>query len=786
MPNQMIAIALIVAGTMALGTDQTWAAEAQPTPPTESTDQQPQLAQFQDPKNAPEHSYGVRSSLLPGEEQFEMLEPKEPVTEEEKKALEAQKILVIGFMHLARREFFPALANFEKAAELGSYTGLRNAALLNFRLDNIPKGLKQSRQALERNPQDYQLLHEYGLRSAQINQLDDAIAALEKAAAEPNLKEEDAQRFLNLRHELSELYRLKENYAGQAAALADVLEILNDPEKYPLDPALAAQLAKKKVHLYERLGQTLIAQKKYAEAQKVLEQGRSKEIGGSRLALLLAKALYQQEQYDEALQQINDYLMLQFQDQEAFELYADLLKKLGRENELIDNLAELHAQDKHNPVLKLFYGLKLVDAERYKEAEELLLQVADRPGAMDGLVKVFVNRGDLDLLLKALGEAAFTENQIARGNVEFQIQAIAKDPKLVENLGAAARKRIKDSDNPLPFREKYVMAKIARQAKISPLTNEFFHYCIEERPNALPLRAELIEALFEEERYGDAARECESAMRQSPIYHFVDLLAISLEMEEKTPEAIAALDKFMARNNNPDWTIRALSRTAWVYNHAQQYDKSIAAYEKIIADFPNSEQVSEAEYMLANIYTMKGDTTKAEEMLLKLVDGAENRAIPPRILAAANNDLGYVWADEGKNLDRAEKMIRLAIKLQETLDRPKNAAYLDSLGWVLFKKKQYSQAYEVLAEATSMEEGKDPVIYEHMGEAAAQIGKTDAALSAWEKAIELYKKNDRSRDKEKLEALIKKRQALQESVGGPVDSPVKTPATEGTPAAAKS
>ena len=46
-----------------------------------------------------------------------------------------------------------------------------------------------------------------------------------------------------------------------------------------------------------------------------------------------------------------------------------------------------------------------------------------------------------------------------------------------------------------------------------------------------------------------------------------------------------------------------------------------------------------------------------------------------------NNDLGYLYAEQGKNLEKAETMIRKAVA-----DEPENSAYLDSLGWVLFKR----------------------------------------------------------------------------------------------------
>ena len=42
---------------------------------------------------------------------------------------------------------------------------------------------------------------------------------------------------------------------------------------------------------------------------------------------------------------------------------------------------------------------------------------------------------------------------------------------------------------------------------------------------------------------------------------------------------------------------------------------------------------------------------------------------------SVNNDLGYLYADQGKNLEKAEKMIRKAVEAE-----PDNDAYQDSMG----------------------------------------------------------------------------------------------------------
>lgn len=44
--------------------------------------------------------------------------------------------------------------------------------------------------------------------------------------------------------------------------------------------------------------------------------------------------------------------------------------------------------------------------------------------------------------------------------------------------------------------------------------------------------------------------------------------------------------------------------------------------------------------------------------------------------AETHNDLGYLWAEHGENLDQARAMIERAVQIE-----PKNAAFKDSMGW---------------------------------------------------------------------------------------------------------
>ena len=100
--------------------------------------------------------------------------------------------------------------------------------------------------------------------------------------------------------------------------------------------------------------------------------------------------------------------------------------------------------------------------------------------------------------------------------------------------------------------------------------------------------------------------------------------------------------------------------------------------------------------------------------------------------AEALNYLGYMWAERGEKLDEAEKLIGKAVKLE-----PENAAFLDSMGWVLFKRRQPREALGWLQKAVQHSQEPDPTLYDHLGDIYCGLKEFDKAREAWRKSIEL-------------------------------------------------
>jgi tetratricopeptide (TPR) repeat protein len=107
------------------------------------------------------------------------------------------------------------------------------------------------------------------------------------------------------------------------------------------------------------------------------------------------------------------------------------------------------------------------------------------------------------------------------------------------------------------------------------------------------------------------------------------------------------------------------------------------------------------------------------------------------------NFYGYLLADQGWELEKAERLIRAAVEAE-----PDNGAYVDSLGWVLYRQGDLEGALEQLIRAANLV-GDDPVVLEHLGDCLRDLGQREEAVRTYRRALAA------GGDRERLEARIR-------------------------------
>jgi tetratricopeptide (TPR) repeat protein len=173
---------------------------------------------------------------------------------------------------------------------------------------------------------------------------------------------------------------------------------------------------------------------------------------------------------------------------------------------------------------------------------------------------------------------------------------------------------------------------------------------------------------------------------------------------------------------------------------AKQSQQAVATFEEALHEAQLEE---DDDFVNAKFYFNYGAAAEQAGLYNKAADLLRKSiALDPENSAETCNYLGYMWADHNMNLEEAETMIRRALQSE-----PNNASYLDSLGWVEFRKGQFDRALDDLLRAAKTAEREDPVVFEHIGDTYLKLNRTREALEAWQKALSLDPKNKNLGDK---------------------------------------
>ena len=187
----------------------------------------------------------------------------------------------------------------------------------------------------------------------------------------------------------------------------------------------------------------------------------------------------------------------------------------------------------------------------------------------------------------------------------------------------------------------------------------------------------------------------------------------------------------------------------------QEQDKNVAAMEVLnsgIRLYPNNEQI------LFEHALLLGKTGKPLEALESMAKVLQLHPGNPEAL----NFIGYTWADQNINLDKALTYIQQAVAI-----KPDSGFIRDSLGWVYFRLGQKEKARDELLKALELEP-EDPDIHEHLGDVYQSLHMPDQAILSYQNALRY------SHDPEKRRLLQQK--IDQRAIAAPANTPANTSA----------
>lgn len=233
---------------------------------------------------------------------------------------------------------------------------------------------------------------------------------------------------------------------------------------------------------------------------------------------------------------------------------------------------------------------------------------------------------------------------------------------------------------------------------------------------------------FEQTLLIDSSRP-ENYLRLADLY-------LQLKQTDKAVEMMRT-----ARAKFPD-VPQIIFTLAITLSQAKKHTEAMTAFAEAQAEAEQSNQ----ELLTGTFYFQYGAAAEQAGLLDKAAELLrESIRLDPAYASEAYNYIGYMWIDRDMNLDEAAEMIKKALDAE-----PDNGAFLDSLGWLHFKKGNYEQALKDLLRAVENLKKEDPVVFEHLGDTYQKLGKTTEALNYWQRSLSL---EDNPKVKEKIEAV---------------------------------
>ena len=435
------------------------------------------------------------------------------------------------------------------------------------------------------------------------------------------------------------------------------------------------------------------------------------------------------------------------------------LKLLDRVAERPDAPGELHA----------LHGVALTSVGRTADALKAYMRAAERPPVIVAVYQAVVRiladdrrtAEALPLLIRArksfatepgsLLDIADLYRVIGSADARWQVQAKAAALEVLAQV-----RSLKPEDPALALRLSDRYAQLGQADQAEAVLRE-----LQERaPRNSAAVSRLAELYLRSGRIPEASRQLEALRKIDPAnpvtYYFLGVVALEEKQFERArnhferailinpglepahtdlavallsllrpEEAVSVLDR-ARKEVPPSFRIEYLSGVA--RSQLKRFDQALEAYsaaEKLGSTNQPPLTDHRFYFQVGALLERKGDETKSIEYLEKALE------LKPDYDDALNH-LGYMWAEKGKNLPKARAMIEQALKAE-----PENPAYMDSMGWVLFKLGKHPEALDWLLKARQRMTEPDATVLDHVGDAAAACARWDLAREAWAASLKV-------------------------------------------------
>lgn len=460
----------------------------------------------------------------------------------------------------------------------------------------------------------------------------------------------------------------------------------------------AARLAPDNDTYQERLAQMSLGMGYFDKAIDTYERLYQAHRDRDDVVAILVRLYGRQKKYDKMLDAIRRLEEMDGQSDQLSLMRMNAYEMKGDAKGAYNTLKALADSHPNDPNFKLMLGNWLMQHKRMQEAYDIysgvLKSEPDNAMAQSCLYDYYNGSGQDALAKDMMNRLLFGKETPQETRVQFLRNAIQQN----ESTGG-------DSTNVVELFRK-VQAVVPRDTTVAQLKAAYYTLrkfpkdsidnalaqLIQLQPDNADARVQLIQDKWASQDWKEIAALSEPGMLYNPdflpFYFFTGLSRYYLKDDKGALDALRKGTAFINDQSNTAIVAEIYSIMGEIYSANDLKKEAYAAYDSCL------------QYDPGNIGTL--------------------------------NNYAYFLSVDGVDLDRAEKMSAKAIAAE-----PKNATYLDTYAWILYRLGRYAdakiyidQTLKFVSDSTSSN-----TLYEHAADIYAALGDYGSAASFCEKAV---------------------------------------------------
>lgn len=527
-------------------------------------------------------------------------------------------------------------------------------------------------------------------------------------------------RFLSAARTLDEAIKLDPKFTEAHAARAALHLGRNEKAEGEAEMKLAAETARPRSPRRLEYAQFKL-QGDVATGRRLMEEITKQTPDYLPAHFALAKLALGEGRLDDAQAEVEKALARDRVHPEGILLSAQINSAKGKPEKAIEELERAKAVYPRMP--ELHYQLGSIQASRSnveRAIDSLQQAIALKPDHTEAillLTSLQIRKGE------SKSAATLLKNMLARQSGNLRGWLLLADAYRAESNYPEAIAVYEHLDriapgNPQPS---YMRGLVYLQTRKPAEARRAFTESLKRTPGFSPALEQLVGLDVAEKKYDDAQSRVEARIAEQPkdAYNQI-LLARVLAARKEEKKAEEALLK--AITLQPDLSTPYLL-LANLYLATNRQESALKNLEEAIVR--NSKDIQPL-MTAAAIYDARKNHVKAREYYEKII------AVNPRFAPALNN-LAYLYSTKFNEVNKAFDLAQKARAL-----RPQDPQIADTLGWVLFQRKQYSWAATLIQESAEKNVSDGEVQY-HLGMAYYMAGNEDAARAALQRALDTKK-----------------------------------------------